>query len=74
MKKIFEIAAEQWGDTNTIQYFVTGYTQIAKAVFNSKKELMEIFQGIADDYFSAKAEEEPIGALTEDEIKALGGE
>jgi hypothetical protein len=56
MSKIFEMAAEEWGDTNTIKYWVSGYTQLSKGLFSNKNELMEIFRGIADDYFSEKAE------------------
>jgi len=69
MKNLFEVAAEEWGDTNTIHYFVTGHTQTTKSMFSNKEELMEIFRGIADDYFSTTPQN--AGALTDEEKKKL---
>ena len=53
MSKRFEVAGEEWGDTNTILYWVTGYgTTTAKGVFQDKAELMAILEGMVDDFFS----------------------
>jgi len=67
MKNLFEVAAEEWGDTNTIHYFVTGHTQTTKSMFSNKEELMEIFRGIADDYFSTTPQNETQEPRTADE-------
>ena len=56
MGKTFEIVAEEWGTTNTVKYWVSGYTQLSKGLFDNKEELMVIFRGITDDYFSERAE------------------
>ena len=69
MKKLFEILAEDWGHTNTIHYFVTGHTQTTKGLFTTKDELMEVFRGIADDYFSSTPRN--AGALSDEEKKKL---
>jgi len=57
MSKTFEIEGREWGETNIIGYIVRtkslGYTQLVQGVFKDKGELMGIFEGIAEDYFSA---------------------
>ena len=53
MSKRFEILVEEWGETNTIQYWVTGYGNIVKNTFHNEKELVAILKGVANDYMSA---------------------
>lgn len=73
MGKLFEMAAEEWGDTNTVKYWVSGYTQLSKGLFSNRKELMEIFEGIADDYFSKNAEITTEPRTAEEWAKILTG-
>ena len=52
MSRYFEIIGKEWGDANTIEYRVVGYTQATRGLFKDKAELMAIFEGIASDFFS----------------------
>lgn len=52
MSRYFEIIGKEWGDANTIEYLVVGYTQATRGLFKDKAELMDIFEGIASDFFS----------------------
>ena len=71
MSKTIEVMAEEWGDTNTIKYWVSGYTQLSKGLFCNKKELMEIFEGIAEDYFSTTPEKQDLPRTVKDWEKIL---
>lgn len=73
MSRHFEIEGNDWGDVNTIRYWLEGYTQVAKNIFKDKSELMQIFEGIADDYFESTPPKsgEPSGALSKKELEEM---
>ena len=71
MSKRIEIVIEEWGSTNTIQYWVTGYTQATRDIAKTLDECMVILEGAVKDYLAATSPPTDLPRTADDWEKIL---